>query len=260
MKKKLNEKAIPLLSQRLGFTLAEVLITLGIIGVIAALTIPALIANYQKGQYVTGLKKAYTMFNQVLVQIAADKGCVGDLACTDLFAPGTDTESLGIELAKYFKAVKTCAPGTLGCFSNNVSWRYDGQGARSDLDNFNTYYRFITADGMSFQIFSFATYSGEENCVDNLSVLGDGPMSKACGYATIDVNGLKGPNNYGRDVFNFVITTGKGPQLYPSGGADDGDYGYWQDGSGNPLECYSEVPFGSACAGRIIEEGWQMNY
>jgi len=42
-----------------GFTLAEVLITLGIIGVVASLTIPTLMANYQKVQYVTGLKRAY---------------------------------------------------------------------------------------------------------------------------------------------------------------------------------------------------------
>ena len=41
-----------------GFTLAEVLITLGIIGVVAALTLPSLITNYQKKQIVAQLKKA----------------------------------------------------------------------------------------------------------------------------------------------------------------------------------------------------------
>ena len=41
-----------------AFTLAEVLITLGIIGVVAAMTLPSLIANHQKQVYVTGLKKA----------------------------------------------------------------------------------------------------------------------------------------------------------------------------------------------------------
>lgn len=42
---------------RLGFTLAEVLITLGIIGVVAALTLPALIQNYQKKATATSVKK-----------------------------------------------------------------------------------------------------------------------------------------------------------------------------------------------------------
>ena len=46
---------------RLGFTLAEVLITLGIIGVVAALTMPVLVANYSKKADVAKLKKAYTV-------------------------------------------------------------------------------------------------------------------------------------------------------------------------------------------------------
>jgi prepilin-type N-terminal cleavage/methylation domain-containing protein len=45
-----------------AFTLAEVLITSGIIGVVAALTMPSLIANYQGRGTVTKLKKAYSTF------------------------------------------------------------------------------------------------------------------------------------------------------------------------------------------------------
>jgi prepilin-type N-terminal cleavage/methylation domain-containing protein len=43
-----------------GFTLAEVLITLAVIGVVAALTIPTVVRNYQKTQTVTKLKKTYS--------------------------------------------------------------------------------------------------------------------------------------------------------------------------------------------------------
>ena len=46
------------MSKRIAFTLAEVLITLGIIGVVAALTIPTLIQKYEKQVYITQLKKA----------------------------------------------------------------------------------------------------------------------------------------------------------------------------------------------------------
>lgn len=49
-----------------AFTLAEVLITLGIIGVVAALTIPTLIANHKKQEVVTKLKKVYTVMNQAI--------------------------------------------------------------------------------------------------------------------------------------------------------------------------------------------------
>ena len=59
---------------RLGFTLAEVLITLGIIGIVAAMTMPALIANYQKKVTVVKLKKEYSELNSVLKQSVADYG------------------------------------------------------------------------------------------------------------------------------------------------------------------------------------------
>lgn len=49
-----------------GFTLAEVLITLGIIGVVAAITIPSLISNYQKKSTVTQLKKTYATISNAI--------------------------------------------------------------------------------------------------------------------------------------------------------------------------------------------------
>lgn len=57
-----------------AYTLAEVLITLGIIGVVSALTIPTLIQNYQKQATATSLKKAYSELNQVLQMSIADNG------------------------------------------------------------------------------------------------------------------------------------------------------------------------------------------
>ena len=57
-----------------GFTLAEVLITLGIIGVVAALTIPALIANHKKTAVETRLKKFYSVMNQAITQSELENG------------------------------------------------------------------------------------------------------------------------------------------------------------------------------------------
>ncbi len=57
-----------------GFTLAEVLITLGIIGVVSALTIPTLIANHQKEVVATSLRKAYAELNLALQMAISDYG------------------------------------------------------------------------------------------------------------------------------------------------------------------------------------------
>lgn len=57
-----------------GFTLAEILITLGIIGVVAAMTIPTLMNNYAKNATVTKLQKAYTVLFQAVKRSENDNG------------------------------------------------------------------------------------------------------------------------------------------------------------------------------------------
>lgn len=57
-----------------GFTLAEVLITLGIIGVVAAMTLPALIQNHRNSVVETRLKKFYSAINQAVVMAENDYG------------------------------------------------------------------------------------------------------------------------------------------------------------------------------------------
>jgi len=57
--------------EKAAFTLAEVLITLGIIGVVAAMTLPALIQNYQKGVVLNRLKQTYAQVQTAIDTVAA---------------------------------------------------------------------------------------------------------------------------------------------------------------------------------------------
>ena len=61
-------------NKKMAFTLAEVLITLGIIGVVAAMTIPTLIENHRKEVVGTRLKKFYSTFNQAIQMSVAENG------------------------------------------------------------------------------------------------------------------------------------------------------------------------------------------
>lgn len=61
-----------------GFTLAETLIALAIIGIVAALTIPALIAKYKKQITVTRMEKFYSTMNQAVKFAIADNFGTGD--------------------------------------------------------------------------------------------------------------------------------------------------------------------------------------
>lgn len=71
--------------EKSGFTLAEVLVTLGIIGIVAAITLPQLITNYKEKQRVTQLKKAYSVLQQAFTMAVKDYGTPNywDLAITN---------------------------------------------------------------------------------------------------------------------------------------------------------------------------------
>jgi len=244
---------------RNGFTLAEVLITLGIIGVVAALTIPILMANYQKVQEVAGLKKAYAEITEALRLMANDHGCSDDLRCTNLFTGYSSIKGasnvLGGEMVKYLKVSKNCGQDqSAKCFSDDYSQNYDGSGYRYNFNTGNTAnYNFITADG-----FSIALQDNNDNCSYNWA---NGEtnynISKVCGQVEIDVNGPKGPNSEGRDMFLFYITNGKGPAIYPWGGSEFENSGSWWGMNGL---CSPSRLSGSICTGRIMEQGWQMLY
>lgn len=240
-----------------GFTLAEVLITLGIIGVVAALTIPTLINNYQKKEYVTQLKKSYSQFTEALKLMSADMYCTNDLACTGLFNYDTDEDrnNFGNEIVKYIKTVKNCTNlNGEGCMSNLVSSNIDGSGDRDTLDESGAF-QFIATDGSSYRIDSVMA----GNCKNDQSGgIENSKLTEVCATLTIDVNGpQKKPNNFGRDIFIFWITNKA--ILYPYGGKDD--LSPWKDRTtGDILSCSSDIVDGNSCAGRIIEEGWQMNY
>ena len=70
-----------------GFTLAEVLITLVIIGIVAAMTIPTAIAKYQKAETVNRLKQVFSQFNQA-VRLSTSK--YGDTSTWDYSLSGFD--------------------------------------------------------------------------------------------------------------------------------------------------------------------------
>ncbi|MFA7658084.1 MAG: type II secretion system protein [Candidatus Gastranaerophilaceae bacterium] len=230
----------------LAFTLAEVLIVLGIVGIVAELTISTLVANTQKQIYVTSFKKAYTNWNQALVQMAADAGCIGDLSC---FFDSSDLKTMGDKIVAYFRVAKNCDTTKHGCWADINSQYIDGSAPSSGNDSTGLYYSFITADGMAINLYD--AYQGCSNASNGL-------LKKGCmSIVRIDVNGLKKPNVQGRDIFTLTIDNTLGPVLYPYGGTK---LNAWQNNLCNYGYNGGTDKSGSSCAGRIIDQGWQMNY
>lgn len=249
---KIIKNKMSALKKIVAFTLAEILIVLGIIGIVAEMTIPSLVVNTQKQIYLTQLKKAYSSFNQALTAITVANGCPNDFKCVSSLSSSTD---FGNELANYFKITKNCGEvDNTKCFPTKTLKSFNPAFAFSSdpmLDQ--VLYRFITADGIAYAYFWY-------NCPNNTfnySANATGDLKQVCGIVHIDINNTKPPNRFGRDTFSFYVSSGKGLKLYPFGGMDDNQNGYW---NGTTKYCTGTDYNGQYCAARIIEEGWQINY
>lgn len=177
-----------------GFTLAEVLITLGVIGVVAALTLPSLISKYKEKEIITALKKNYSIINNAIMQAVNDYGEMKywDSASYDYVNGKGEAQSITVNnidiLAKYFNIAKYCGHEAKGCFSEEYT-QFNGLKER-DFENLSYYNKFILADGTSI---AMQGYEGET----------------ANGEIWIDINGQKRPNKIGEDTFLFSITNSR---------------------------------------------------
>lgn len=155
--------------------MAEVLITLGIIGVVVALTMPTLVNRIQNKQLEVAFKKQYSMLSQVLQLMYAN----GECTSSDCISRETFFRTLG---RKYSKSVKECKRDELGCFNWSRDYRYKNYPKKS-------------------------SYIVSDNLDDIGMYLVDGALiTFSAGDIGMDVNGyFKGPNALGHDVFVFRI-------------------------------------------------------
>lgn len=216
-----------------AFTLAEVLITLGIIGVVAALTLPSLMAKYQKMVYVNQLKKSYSVVTNGFKKMMADDG-VDKLSDTSYFAACDRNNGCILDdLKKYFNIIKT---------KGNIVYFADGSYVALDL--------FTSPDG------PYNTYF--KNC-DSL-----------LGSMNIDTNGDKAPNKIGYDQFGFILcdsghlgTAKNFADLLLSANGQNIESMLEQ----LKQESYSGCPNGDSlqlsllCSSRVIDyDNWQIKY
>ena len=179
------------LKRNAAFTLAEVLITLGIIGVVAALTLPSLIANYQKSQFEAGVKKMASVVGQAVTKLMADEG-VNKVTETSLLYDSSEDNGniykLGGEfLDKYFNVVEKCETYDQ-CFGETYK--------PSSKNSTETPAQFGLFEEDSCRILA----DGASVCL-NAGHDGSGGIV----YVIFDLNGKRGPNRQGYDLFGFSI-------------------------------------------------------
>lgn len=192
--------------KKMAFTLAEVLITLVIIGVVASMTVPTLMQNIDNNHFRSALKKNYSSFANAF-KLAYGYYFYDDYMDWEYSHANSFTEEVYKSLSKYMTIQKVCGRK----FTNNECFApakaKNGKPAKYFTENgfasnFAHLYTFVLNDGTSVALDiwykeSIKNYAGvHKNLIvdsDNLVVL-------------VDVNGRKKPNMVGRDVHMFVLT------------------------------------------------------
>ena len=230
-----------------GFTLAETLITIGIIGVVAALTLPGVISDYNKKIYATQAKKFYNQLSNAFALTMADKN-IDDfhdsrlLRSTENFNSGEVSGTAGDFIRKHFLSQEDC--GTLSaaysyarCSVNGNNYTNLGKSWSGNLNSLvNSYYV-----GSPSQYYCVISNTGALVCMRPFAT------HEYTAYVLVDVNGPKQkPNMTGRDLFFFKVS--KNGKVSPY----DGGYGY---------SCNTTAAGpNSVCAYELARNSWEMNY
>lgn len=171
-----------------GFTLAEVLVTLGVIGVVAALILPNLIENHREKVVVTQLKEFYSIFQQALLLSKNDNG--------EYYSENNSLAFYNY-IKPYLKIQKDCGPNQ-GCFADTMVKTLNGADW-VNINSYRNYQKLILSSGALLQIYNGADWKDKAEI-------------------RVDINGFKKPNVLGRDIFYFRVKDNK---IIPEGVPDD---------------------------------------
>ncbi len=233
--------------KHLGFTLAEVLITLGIIGVVAALTLPILIHNYKRIVIENKLKVITSTFLQAFNIAEAEYGDI-----TNWEKTSSSLEFWSKYVLPYMTGVTIGVKGPLSDYGYKTPILYaDGSVAIAlDLERTRAYLK--NGAQMNFNYSYITNDSGEKNIL--------------VFYTYIDINGSKGPNRLGVD--NFVLVkpnANKRPVML--WGADMVKYNKYNpntydidyDNKYTEEELYERcASHGDTCGAIIQRNGWKI--
>lgn len=214
--------------------MAEVLVTLAVIGIVSAMTVPSLMQNHQRKTYVTQLHKFYNIMTQALRRYQNDRNAVSPSE-----AGLSSQQAIDDFMYKYFNVVQSCDNFARPCFADTYTTY--GTRAKVDLSKNTGFKSYVLADGSAAALKYTWSISSPNKLI----------------RVYVDINGQSGPNVYGRDFFGMYIyanglidissNSSKNAPLTVEQRKEVTGY----CGNGASLD---------ACFGRILNDNWEMNY
>lgn len=178
-----------------GFTMAEVLITLGITGIVAAMTLPAVINNSRNKQLEAGLKRSYSVISQALDMYQAETG----ERIKHREVAGWTLKPI---LLKYLKTARDCAYGSSGSNGTSTVDKACIKNYGDSAEGTSTLYKnFNKTQNINLKYFDDGQFVLNDGSLILLENITNGEL-----YISVDVNGYnKNPNRFGHDLFMFQI-------------------------------------------------------
>ena len=238
------------LKSKSAFTMAEVLITLGIIGIVAAMTLPALIGNYKRKVLETQFKKSVSTISQAIIRTKLELG--SDNFVKDCILYNSDD---GYYLSgSCYNAFYKSFSGLADKESTFDSTRYEITRFKETIKTYN-----------GKQIAAYSSLQGIGAPVYHTNLMADGTFINMMVveyyfYIGVDTNGYRGPNQLGHDIFIFTIDQNNDtlsfsskPEVYTDEELDKEEYeedkAFWRERKGNPCNFTSnQKANGIGCA------------
>lgn len=229
-----------------GFTLAEVLITLGVIGLVAALTLPSMYNNYQKALIGKTLARSVELVEQGMLNIRQEAQLNSETGATFETLSSIKKSDLGLSGSSYITDSNAFYNSTKS-FLRTENSDYDvtnisafAGNLDTNLKSLYTAYKFNKLNA----IVAFQNKTGTTTSNDSI-------ISRVI----IDANGAAKPNTFGKDVFIFGLTNSG--TLIPAGTQKYADFDSKIPADG----CSgSSVGNGTACAARVMADKWEIKY
>jgi len=187
-----------------AFTLAEILITLLVIGIVSSLVIPAILQDTQEQEYYIGTKKAMSILQNALDKLVADGS---DFS---FYEVGHNSMDIRQEFGTVLSYSKIGPMSQI--FPNGARYYYYKSTKISVLPD---YASAVLNNG---QLIRFGDVPN--GCTAKSP---SGTLANICADVLFDINGYKGPNMFGKDLhYFFVVKRGSRYKAYPLGSNNDG--------------------------------------